>query len=188
MSSSTESLPGKSDLLPRTRSGMPSKAGFSSSSLSSSLATGRASLSAESTMNLYGSAEVPSTCSTDLHYGIHTTAVPLPHGAESGLTPEVPTVVRGQQMNVDRVVCLHPGSVAQTGLVPQEVDLRDQGGTGKHSPLQGYMAFLDALHIEADGRDGAMAISALTNCDAGAHGCAQQRSRHAAVCATWSKY
>lgn len=37
---------------------MPSRAGFSNKSLSSSLATGRASLSAESTMNLSGSAEV----------------------------------------------------------------------------------------------------------------------------------
>lgn len=27
----------------------------------------------------------------------------------------------------------------------------------RHLPLQGYMAFLDALHVEAHGRDGAMA-------------------------------
>lgn len=88
---------------------------------------------------------------------------------------------------MDRVGSLHLGSVAQTGLVPQEVDLRDQGGTGKHSPLQGYMAFLNALHVEANGRDGAMAISAWTNSDDGAHGCAEQRSRHAAAaCTTWS--
>lgn len=75
---------------------------------------------------------------------------------------------------MDRVGGLHPGSVAQTGLVPQKVDLRDQGGTGKHSPLQGYMAFLNALHVEANGRDGAMAISAWTNnCDDGAQGRAE---------------
>lgn len=33
--------------------------------------------------------------------------------------------------SVDRVVYRHSGRVAQIGLVPQEVDLRDQGGTGK---------------------------------------------------------
>ena len=55
---------------------------------------------------------------------------------------------------------------------------------GKYSPLQGYMAFLDALHVEANGRDGAMAISAWTNRDDGAHGRAELLSRHAAACAT----
>jgi hypothetical protein len=90
--------------------------------------------------------------------------------------------------NRDRVKCQHPGRVAQTGLVPQEVDLRDQGGTGEHSPLQCYMAFLNALHVEANGRDGAMAISAWTSCDDGALGRAELRSLHAAACTTWSEY
>lgn len=88
-------------------------------------------------------------------------------------------------------MCLHPGRVAQTGLVPQELDLRDQGGTGKYSPLQGYMAFLNALHVEANGRDGAMAISAWTNCDDGARGGAEQRRAAKAACCCshgWSGY
>jgi len=32
--------------------------------------------------------------------------------------------------------------------------MRDQGEDGGHSPLQGYMTFLDTLHIEANRRDG----------------------------------
>jgi hypothetical protein len=46
------------------------------------------------------------------------------------------------------------------GLVPQELDGRDHGGQ-EHSPFQGYMTFLDALHVEANGGDGAMVNSAL---------------------------
>lgn len=43
------------------------------------------------------------------------------------------------------------------GLALQELDMRDQGNIKKHSPLQGYMPLLDALHVEANGWDGAMA-------------------------------
>jgi hypothetical protein len=50
------------------------------------------------------------------------------------------------------------------------------------------MAFLNALHVEANGRDGAMAISAWTSCDDGALGRAELRSLHAAACTTWSEY
>jgi len=55
MSSSTLSFSGKSDLLPSKSKGIPSRTGFCSSECNSSFATGRASLSAESTINLlYG--------------------------------------------------------------------------------------------------------------------------------------
>lgn len=44
----------------------------------------------------------------------------------------------------------------RTGLALQQADVRDRDGYQRDSPLQGYMAFLDALHVEAHGRDGAM--------------------------------
>lgn len=49
------------------------------------------------------------------------------------------------------------------GLALQELDMRDHGGHQRYSPLQGYMTFLDTLHVEANGGDRAMArISAWT--------------------------
>lgn len=73
------------------------------------------------------------------------------------------------------VDCLHPARLARRGLALQELDMRDQGGHQKYSPLQGYMTFLDALHIEANGGDGAMTnIRTLGPSDDGAHGCAKQ--------------
>jgi hypothetical protein len=59
--------------------------------------------------------------------------------------------------------CLHPARLALKGLVLQELDMRDQGEHQKYSPLQGYMTFLDALHIEANSGDGARTnVSAWT--------------------------
>ena len=58
-------------------------------------------------------------------------------------------------------------SPVPASLALQETGERDYDGYRPHSPFQGYMTLLDALHVEADGGDGAMAsISAWSKCEA----------------------
>jgi hypothetical protein len=75
---------------------MPSMAGFSRRMWSSSLATGKASLSAESTMNLWICQRMEVHLGfgrpKNLHDSIHTATVSFPHRSKSRLATKVPAV------------------------------------------------------------------------------------------------
>jgi hypothetical protein len=97
-------------LLPRTRSGIPSMAGFSRRMWSSSFATGKASLSAESTMKLecceqrcFGKLL---TGDENLHDRIHAAAVPFPHRSEPRLATEIPALNVSAAVLMRRRMCI----------------------------------------------------------------------------------
>jgi hypothetical protein len=113
---------------------MPSMAGFSRRMWSSSLATGRASLSAESTMNLRDCQRMEVALdfgrSKDLHDSIYAATVSFPHRSESGLATKVPAAKVSATLQ-------RPGAC--------RVRLDNQ-------PFERDMSFLDALHVEAYSR------------------------------------
>lgn len=144
MRSSTDNLSGRSDLLPRTRSGIPARLGLLRSSWSSSVATGNAARSAAST--IYLSFRQPKINEPDdsffkvwySHDCVNTLTVPLPHQSKPGLTSDVPTTF-------DQSEYTYYFSCAHETHYTFGVDL----------PIQTNVTLLNLLGVEANRWNGA---------------------------------
>ena len=128
-------------------------AGFSIRTWSSSFATGSASLSAESTMNLRidvrRNFERTLVACAGLHDGVDTPAIALPHRTKSRLASKIPTV----SMSVThRPRPSFAERIAARQQLATELPRRWCNRISRYIPLQRDMALGHSLHIEAHRR------------------------------------